>query len=124
MATPVVGGTAALIQQYFSNKTYWSIYCNSTHIQCQLAHTSSIYTISGYMIKAIILHAGKCIFYTYVCCILTHYIIYNVFAWCIVYNLYTILYSIYTGTNHHMIMLYSICQVTRRSPVIIWDLGG
>lgn len=54
-AAAVVAGTAALIRQYFIDKRFWAIYCNSNYSLC----TSGAFSPSGYLVKSLILHSGR-----------------------------------------------------------------
>jgi len=53
MATPVVAGAAALVQQYFSNSSYWAKNCQKMYSYCK------VFFPSGSLTKAVLIHSGK-----------------------------------------------------------------
>jgi hypothetical protein len=59
MATPVAAGNAALIKDYFNRNQYWYKYCNKSYRLCRTA--SSAISISGVMLKALVLHSGQAV---------------------------------------------------------------
>ncbi len=52
MASPCCAGAAALIRQYFAVDAYWKKVCNPLYPNC------ASMSISGVLVKAIVLHSG------------------------------------------------------------------
>lgn len=62
MATPVGAGNAILIKQYFEDSNFWPKYCNNSYFYCVNAAGLNI---SGYQIKALVIHSGANDAYSY-----------------------------------------------------------
>jgi hypothetical protein len=61
MATPVVSGIALLIREYFMNDKFWTAVCVERRWNIGMCERKKPFEPSGYMTKAIILHAGEAV---------------------------------------------------------------
>jgi hypothetical protein len=56
MATPAMGGTAALVQQYFRDDSFWNKFCNVSYPFCR--SKQQVFIPSGPLIKAVLIQSG------------------------------------------------------------------
>lgn len=60
MATPVLAGTAGLVQQYFAQADrFWGRYCNPAYSFCSNAQRTGTAKLSSALFRALLMHGGQ-----------------------------------------------------------------